>query len=55
MKQDIQKLLALLIERDIPVLGVIVNKYIERASPMKRKNFSSTDYAAKRWSNKSTT
>ncbi len=31
-KQDIQKLLALLIERDIPVPGNIVDRYIKRAS-----------------------
>lgn len=31
-KQDIQKLLALLIERDIPVPGNIIDRYIKRAS-----------------------
>lgn len=31
-KQDIQKLLALLIERDIPVPGNIIDRYIKRAA-----------------------
>lgn len=31
-KQDIQKLLVLLIERDIPVPGNIIDRYIKRAS-----------------------
>lgn len=31
-KQDIQKLLALLIEQDIPVPGNIIDRYIKRAS-----------------------
>ena len=31
-KQDIQKLLALLIERDIPIPGNIIDRYIKRAS-----------------------
>lgn len=33
-KQDIQKLLALLIERDVPVPGNIIDRYIRRASEM---------------------
>lgn len=31
-KQDIQKLLALLIERDIPVPGNIIDRYIKRTA-----------------------
>ena len=31
-KQDIQKLLALLIERDIPIPGNIIDRYIKRVS-----------------------
>lgn len=31
-RQDIQKLLALLIERDIPVPGNIIDRYIRRAT-----------------------
>lgn len=31
-KQDIKKLLALLIERDIPIPGNIIDRYIKRAS-----------------------
>lgn len=31
-KQDIQKLLALLVERDIPIPGNIIDRYIKRAS-----------------------
>lgn len=30
-KQDIQKLLALLVERDIPIPGSIIDRYIKRA------------------------
>lgn len=33
-KQDIQKLLALLIERDVPIPGNIIDRYIRRASEM---------------------
>ena len=33
-KQDIQKLLALLIEQDIPIPGSIIDRYIRRASEM---------------------
>ena len=33
-KQDIQKLLALLIERDVPIPGNIIDRYIKRASEM---------------------
>lgn len=33
-KQDIHKLLALLIERDVPVPGNIIDRYIRRASEM---------------------
>lgn len=33
-KQDIQKLLALLIERDAPIPGNIIDRYIRRASEM---------------------
>ncbi len=31
-RQDIQKLIALLIERDIPIPGSIIDRYIRRAS-----------------------
>ncbi|EOS43664.1 hypothetical protein C809_01995 [Lachnospiraceae bacterium MD335] len=31
-KQDIQKLLAVLVERDIPIPGNIIDRYIKRAS-----------------------
>lgn len=31
-KQDIQKLVALLVERDIPIPGNIIDRYIKRAS-----------------------
>lgn len=31
-KQDIQKLLALLVEQDIPIPGNIIDRYIKRAS-----------------------
>ena len=31
-KQDIQKLLAVLVERDIPISGNIIDRYIKRAS-----------------------
>ena len=31
-KQDIQKLLALMVERDIPIPGNIIDRYIKRAS-----------------------
>lgn len=31
-KQDIQKLLSLLIERDIPIPGNIIDRYIKRAT-----------------------
>ena len=33
-KQDIQKLLALLIERDVPIPGNIIDRYIRRESEM---------------------
>ena len=33
-KQDIQKLLALLIERDVPIPGNIIDRYIRRTSEM---------------------
>lgn len=50
-KQDIQKLLALLIEWDVPIPGSIIDRYIKRASemdPEKRKNFPSTDIYTKK-------
>ena len=31
-RQDIQKLIALLVERDIPIPGSIIDRYIRRAS-----------------------
>lgn len=33
-KQDVQKSLALLVERDVPVPGNIIDRYIKRASEM---------------------
>ena len=57
-KQDIQKLLSLLIERGIPVPGSIIDRYIKRAVQMQdliSLNFRSINYNVKWWSNYSAT